>query len=133
MTGANILTFDELKNMNGQTIKTIRGEINIAVESSKCQQLVHLISPLTSSRITYRSLTHLVSPLCTDDVYLEWEGIKARILRSDVNAVNGVIHLLDQVLMKKRDLASSAHATFYPSISVLFASLLTVLAYSGNL
>ncbi|XP_042895485.1 fasciclin-1 isoform X1 [Parasteatoda tepidariorum] len=38
---------------------------------------------------------------------LEWEGIEARIIRPDIQAVNGVIHVIDRVMMKRRDLTKS--------------------------
>jgi len=46
------------------------------------------------------------------NLYIEWEGRRARITRADVQAINGVIHVIDQVLMKKRDLTvnSSQHS-----------------------
>ncbi|GIY72906.1 fasciclin-1 [Caerostris extrusa] len=41
------------------------------------------------------------------ELLLEWEGIQARIIRPDVQAVNGVIHVIDRVMMKRRDLTKS--------------------------
>lgn len=41
------------------------------------------------------------------ELLLEWEGLQARIIRPDVQAVNGVIHVIDRVMMKRRDLTKS--------------------------
>jgi uncharacterized surface protein with fasciclin (FAS1) repeats len=45
------------------------------------------------------------------NLYIEWEGKRARIVRPDVQAINGVIHVIDQVLMKKRDLSTTSSST----------------------
>lgn len=148
MAAPKTLTFEELKNMNGQQVVTMRGTLNVIVEQSKCQKhsfssslplylssslLSHLsLAPLASSSLSHRILLILFL-FIADDVYLEWEQHKARIVRPDVNAVNGVIHLIDNVLMLKRDLASAAPASISPSICVLSALLLTVFASFGIL
>lgn len=43
----------------------------------------------------------------TGSLTLEWEGLQARIVRPDVQAVNGVMHVIDRVMMKRRDLTKS--------------------------
>ncbi|GFT64704.1 fasciclin-1 [Nephila pilipes] len=45
------------------------------------------------------------------ELLLEWEGLQARIIRPDVQAVNGVIHVIDRVMMKRRDLTKSGSPT----------------------
>ncbi|RWS09208.1 fasciclin-1-like protein [Dinothrombium tinctorium] len=42
-----------------------------------------------------------------NEIVVEWEDIEAPISRPDVVAMNGVIHEIDLVLMKKRDMAVS--------------------------
>ena len=76
----------------------------------------------------FLSLTCLSVCLCVaGEVLLEWEGLTAKITRPDVRAVNGVIHVIDAVLMKKRDMTTSAstalHAT--PVALLLAFALLT--------
>ncbi|KFM77399.1 Fasciclin-1, partial [Stegodyphus mimosarum] len=41
------------------------------------------------------------------ELLLEWEGRQARIVRPDVQTVNGVIHVIDRVMMMRRDLTKS--------------------------
>ncbi|KAG8191824.1 hypothetical protein JTE90_022816 [Oedothorax gibbosus] len=52
-----------------------------------------------------RNLSGGLPPL--GELLLEWEGLQARIIRPDVQAVNGVIHVIDRVMMKRRDLTKS--------------------------
>jgi len=56
------------------------------------------------------------------NLYIEWEGKRARIVRPDVQAINGVIHVIDQVLMKKRDLTvnSSSHPIVNITLTIVF-------------
>jgi uncharacterized surface protein with fasciclin (FAS1) repeats len=51
------------------------------------------------------------------NIYIEWEGKRARIIRPDVQAINGVIHVIDQVLMLKRDLTVNGSST-QPIVSI---------------
>lgn len=64
------------------------------------------------------------------EVVLVWEGIKARITRPDVKTINGVIHVIDNVLMKKRDMMTSTAATFpvLSLLSLILVSLLSILS-----
>ncbi|GBM28880.1 hypothetical protein AVEN_52826-1, partial [Araneus ventricosus] len=50
---------------------------------------------------------NVLSSITTGELLLEWEGLQARIIRPDVQAVNGVIHVIDRVMMKRRDLTKS--------------------------
>ena len=36
------------------------------------------------------------------NLWIEWEGLRSRIVRPDIQATNGVIHVIDRVLMIKR-------------------------------
>lgn len=56
------------------------------------------------------------------EVFVEWEGLRGKITRPDVRAVNGVIHVIDTVLMKKRDMTTSdSTATSSSSFLLSFA------------
>ncbi|CAG2113376.1 unnamed protein product [Medioppia subpectinata] len=60
------------------------------------------------------------------NLYIEWEGKRARIVRPDVQAINGVIHVIDTVLMKKRDL--SVNSSSHPVVSIT----LTIIIQDDN-
>lgn len=63
------------------------------------------------------------------EVFVEWEGLRAKITRPDVRAVNGVIHVIDTVLMKKRDMTTNdSTATLSSPILLTFALSLLVRA-----
>lgn len=47
---------------------------------------------------------------------VEWEGLQANIVRPDVQATNGIIHVIDRVMMKRRDLTKSGTDSCRPSI-----------------
>ncbi|GIY73297.1 fasciclin-1 [Caerostris darwini] len=57
---------------------------------------------------------------------VEWEGIQANIVRPDVQATNGIIHVIDRVMMKRRDLTKSGSASWRPSILSLIPLMLVV-------
>lgn len=65
------------------------------------------------------------------EVFLVWEGIKAKITRPDVKTINGVIHVIDNVLMKKRDMMTSTASSipFLSLISLVFVSLLSLVLH----
>jgi uncharacterized surface protein with fasciclin (FAS1) repeats len=63
----------------------------------------------------------------TGDIYLEWEGLRARIIRPDVQALNGVIHVIDRVMMKKRDLSVGASSTLTSSALLLIITIIAAI------
>ena len=58
------------------------------------------------------------------EIYLTWENIRAKVTRPDVHAINGVIHVIDTVLMKKRDMTTSVAHTTYPLISLVIPAVM---------
>lgn len=38
---------------------------------------------------------------------MEWEDIEARVIRPNLECTNGYIHVIDKVLMKRRDVTLS--------------------------
>lgn len=60
----------------------------------------------------------------TGALTVEWEGLTANIVRPDVQATNGVIHVIDRVMMKRRDLTKSGSPSYAPGSSVLLSVLL---------
>lgn len=69
------------------------------------------------------------SGFVTGNLYIEWEGKRARIVRSDVQAINGVIHVIDQVLMKKRDLTVNSSSQPFSSISLMIIFIIIAKFY----
>lgn len=61
------------------------------------------------------------------EYYVEWNGIKARVIRPDVECVNGVVHVIDQVLMLNRDVTVSGSAMpAVTGMATLIATCVTV-------
>ena len=42
---------------------------------------------------------------------LEWEDLEARVIRPNLECTNGYIHVIDKVIMKKRDVTLSKSPT----------------------
>jgi len=63
------------------------------------------------------------------ELWLVWEGIRARITRPDVHAINGVIHVIDNIFIKKRDMTTTTTATASATgiVSTLTLTLLSLL------
>jgi len=66
------------------------------------------------------------------EVFLEWEGLRAKITRPDVRAVNGVIHVIDTVLMKKRDMTTNDSTASVASPLLLCVSAAFVIVTIGR-
>uniref|UniRef100_T1IHN2 FAS1 domain-containing protein n=1 Tax=Strigamia maritima TaxID=126957 RepID=T1IHN2_STRMM len=65
------------------------------------------------------------------EYWLEWENVRARIRRPDVHTKNGVIHVIDAVLMKQSDLTvgsfSSADTSLIISLSLTTTILISLM------
>jgi len=63
-------------------------------------------------------------------IKLQWEDLEARVIRPNLKCTNGYIHVVDKVIMKKRDVTLSKSSTLASSsiLSVLTATLVTYLA-----
>ena len=62
--------------------------------------------------------------------YVYWDGIEAKVIRPDVECVNGVVHVIDTVLMKRRDVTvNSANNQQSPATicALVFSSFLTLI------
>lgn len=62
------------------------------------------------------------------EYFAEWENIRARVVRPDVQCTDGVIHVIDQVLVQRREISvnSQARATF-DAFSLFVAALVAAL------
>ena len=50
--------------------------------------------------------------LIRTEYYAEWENIRARVVRPDVQCIDGVIHVLDHVLVQRREISVSGSGRF---------------------
>ncbi|XP_022312175.2 uncharacterized protein LOC111117369 isoform X1 [Crassostrea virginica] len=46
----------------------------------------------------------------TDDVLLEWNGVRAKIIQSNILATNGIIHIIDRILFKVEEESTTPSA-----------------------
>ncbi|CAG0888608.1 unnamed protein product [Cyprideis torosa] len=58
--------------------------------------------------------------------YVEWEGENAEIIRGDIECTNGYIHVIDNVLMKKRDVTTSGGVHFSATLLSLPLSFVSL-------
>jgi hypothetical protein len=56
---------------------------------------------------------------------VEWEDVKARLIRPNLECTNGYIHIIDQVVMKRRDVSLISAAE---NVKVTTSSIMTFLA-----
>lgn len=77
---------------------------------------------------------YFATMITTGEIYLSWESIRAKITRPDVHAINGVIHVIDTVLMKKRDMTTSTAQTAYgqPLIIMSLSLILMLMTFKTN-
>jgi len=69
----------------------------------------------------------LTLEVTNDEVFLTWEGVRAKITRPDVHAVNGVIHVIDNILMKKRDMTTSSAFAVGPTFAAFLVVLMIII------
>ena len=59
---------------------------------------------------------------------LQWEDLEARIIRPNMECNNGIIHVIDKVIMKERDvtlaLSSSPRSVFNSFLLTVVAAIL---------
>lgn len=63
----------------------------------------------------------------TREYFAEWENVRARVVRPDVQCTDGVIHVIDHVLVQRREISVSGQgritADFFTFISLVFVSI----------
>lgn len=59
------------------------------------------------------------------EYYVEWNGIRAKVIRPDVECVNGIVHVIDGVLMVNRDVTVSG-SNAGPSTNVFLVLVLAL-------
>ena len=61
---------------------------------------------------------------------IQWENLEARLIRADLECTNGYIHVIDRVIMKKRDISiSKSSANFASTISLVTATILYLILH----
>ena len=79
----------------------------------------------TIKRHTFTLFSYKISIFFITDYYVEWNGIAAKVIRPDVECVNGVVHVIDKVLMMKRDITVNGSPNEHLGSGMLLASLIT--------
>jgi len=72
---------------------------------------------------TFRSKFRVERIPGTSDYTVKWEGLEARVIRTNVECTNGFIHVIDGVMMRQRDVNTSGGATVASSAVCLLAAL----------
>ncbi|XP_040570417.1 fasciclin-1 [Lepeophtheirus salmonis] len=66
-------------------------------------------------------------------VFVLWENVKARIIRANLKCTNGMVHIIDTVIMKKRDIAVSGSTALDSFCSFKIISVFLLLNYVVSL
>ena len=64
------------------------------------------------------------------EYYAEWENVRARVVRPDVECIDGVIHVIDTVLVQRREISVSGGS--YRSVDALLIFLVAAAALLGR-
>ncbi|XP_045125590.1 fasciclin-1-like isoform X4 [Portunus trituberculatus] len=63
----------------------------------------------------------------SSEYYTDWNGVRAKVIRPDLKCVNGVVHVIDKVMMMNRDVTVSGSAVPAASgLASLVATFFTV-------
>jgi len=54
--------------------------------------------------------------------FVNYDGITSRIVRPNIECTNGYIHLIDKVVMKRRDITLGASAALLPSVAAILCA-----------
>lgn len=81
---------------------------------------------------TVNSLFKIERGHTSDKLYVVWEGFRAEIILPDVKATNGVIHIINHVMMKSRDFVKSSAAVISSLAMTILSTALVLLLVVGN-
>lgn len=56
--------------------------------------------------------------------FVNYDGVVARIVRPDIECTNGFIHLIDKVVVKRRDITLGGSNSMLPSVIAIFVAWL---------
>ncbi|XP_032785978.2 fasciclin-1 isoform X3 [Daphnia magna] len=68
----------------------------------------------------------------TREYFAEWENIRARVVRPDVQCIDGVIHVIDHVLVQRREISVSGSERFTVNALLLLAITLTAIFWNAR-
>ncbi|XP_037077554.1 fasciclin-1-like isoform X2 [Pollicipes pollicipes] len=75
---------------------------------------------------TFKTLFHVENVPGTSEYVIKWEGMQARVTRTNVECTNGYIHVIDGVMMRARDVTTSGAPAVFSSAIWLVAALLSL-------
>ena len=59
-------------------------------------------------------------------IYLDYDGVVAKIIRGDIECTNGYIHMIDKVIVKRRDITLAGSSAVFPSFMVFLTTLVVL-------
>ena len=89
--------------------------------------MIHLMDFYWRLKIEDKQMYWLLMILI--EYFVEWEFLRARIVRPDVECIDGVIHVIDRVLVLKGEISvsgQSEQAIFNPILMLLTACVFTL-------
>ncbi|XP_037773100.1 fasciclin-1-like, partial [Penaeus monodon] len=78
------------------------------------------------------NLTEMEAELPMPEYYVEWNGIRAKVVRPDVECVNGIVHVIDGVLMVNRDVTVAGSSARPSTCGILVLVLALGLVLLGR-
>ena len=64
---------------------------------------------------------------------VEWEDVKAKLIRPNLECTNGYIHIIDRVIMKRRDVTLIAKAGKAETMPIVVAiAIVAALAFNNR-
>lgn len=67
------------------------------------------------------------------EYFAEWENIRARVVRPDVQCIDGVIHVIDHVLVQRREISVSGSSRIILDAVLLAAVTLMAILWNDRL
>ena len=95
--------------------------------------MLHIVKLKLCIRLVVRTLVSNILWLCTltafenSEYFAEWENIRARVVRPDVQCIDGVIHVIDHVLVQRREISVSGSGRFAFDALLLLSITLTAI------
>lgn len=89
-------------------------------------EFLSFIDQLITFKLSLQEFTFLILKIFAE-YFAEWENVRARVVRPDVQCTDGVIHVIDHVLVQRREISVSGQgritADFFTFIALVFVSI----------